>query len=171
MSASHLMLRHSWPMSACMCCSSVVRLEAVSHDRRAEEGKHLLSQQLLACCKGFQAENFSKGKLHLLDEGGLELQEPVPWTRAEIEVDRFGKETRRPSTADTELDGQTRKAPKSEAYVTTSIGGRAVSSIYSRVPFIGSFLGDEDPQILPIIGKFLMSSDDSTKSAHLRFLW
>jgi hypothetical protein len=42
-------------------------------------------------------------------------------------------------------------------------------AMYSRVPFIGSFLGDEDPQILPIIGKFLMSSDDSTKSAHLRF--
>ena len=27
---------------------------------------------------------------------------------------------------------------------------------YSRVPFIGSFLVDEDHQILPIIGKFLV---------------
>ena len=27
---------------------------------------------------------------------------------------------------------------------------------YSRVPFIGSILGDEDLQILPIIGKFLV---------------
>ena len=27
---------------------------------------------------------------------------------------------------------------------------------YSRVPFIGSILGDEDLQILPISGKFLV---------------
>ena len=31
-----------------------------------------------------------------------------------------------------------------------------LSFSYSRVPFIGSFLGDEDLQILPINGKFLV---------------
>jgi hypothetical protein len=48
---------------------------------------------------------------------------------------------------------------KEDASVETRVytdASNFACGIYSRVPFIGSYLGDEDLQILPIIGKFLV---------------
>ena len=45
-------------------------------------------------------------------------------TRTEIEVNRFKKEARRPSAADTEEDGQTQNCADREAYVITTLANR-----------------------------------------------